>query len=46
MKEENRGSQMNQESRELVEEWVRYEGLTESGFLGTDEEVLGHRGLL
>ena len=27
MKEENRGSQVNQESRELVEEWVRYEGL-------------------
>ena len=27
MKEENRGSQVNQQSRELVVEWVRYEGL-------------------
>ena len=27
MKEQNRGSQMNQQSRELVEEWVRYDGM-------------------
>ena len=43
-KEENRGSQMNQQSGELVKEWVRYEGNKKMRTSKIDEVIGGHPG--